>query len=41
MSRGFTSEMLGERERTHWSVMLVYSGTLRAHAFRMCMELTC
>ena len=35
-----TSEMLsivGERERTHQSVMLVWSETLCAHAIRMCM----
>ena len=36
----YTSEMLsivGERERTHQSVMLVWSETLCAHAIRMCM----
>ena len=35
-----TSEMLsivGEREQTHRSVMLVWSETLCAHAIRMCM----
>ena len=36
VSANITSEMLsivGERERTHWSVMLVWRETLCAHAF--------